>query len=285
MTRRASVILLFLSFVFVGRTPAGAQFAPKNESGVTLAHIHLIVSDMDAQKQFWTAIMDGKLIDRGPFTMVAFPEVFIVLEKGQPTGPSEGSVLNHFGFGYKDLPAQIARWKELKADVQVNPNGSQGYVFGPEGVRVEFAADPELPRPFRMDHLHMNVPDIPAAQAWYEKNFGGRTGQRKRNSGPGVVECSYFPDTTISFTTAGGRGRGGAAAASVPLLPTKGRGIDHFGFDVTNLSALVKKLQTNGITFDVLPQTIRGTRIMSAFLTDPWGNSIELTENFASAAP
>ncbi len=30
---------------------------------------------------------------------------------------------------------------------------------------------------------------------------------------------------------------------------------------------------------------IRGTRIMSAFLTDPWGNSIELTEDFASAAP
>ncbi len=46
--RRASVFLFFLFCVFVGRTPSGAQFAPPNESGVTLAHIHLIVADMDA---------------------------------------------------------------------------------------------------------------------------------------------------------------------------------------------------------------------------------------------
>ncbi len=34
--RRASVFLFFLFCVFVGRTPSGAQFAPPNESGVTL---------------------------------------------------------------------------------------------------------------------------------------------------------------------------------------------------------------------------------------------------------
>jgi catechol 2,3-dioxygenase-like lactoylglutathione lyase family enzyme len=257
--------------------PAVAQLASPNEAGVTLSHIQLIVNDVDAHKQFWTTVMGGRLVEHGPFTMIAFPEVFVVLEKGPPIGPSEGTVLNHFGFAYKDLAGQVARWKGQNVDVRMNANGNQGYVYGPDGARVEIAADPDLPVPFRMDHLHMNLPDIASAQAWYEKNFGGRTGQRKRNAGPGFVECSYFPDTTISFTSLG---RG----ASSPLLPTKGRGLDHFGFEVLNLNAFVKKLQAEGVTFESLPQMIPGTRIMSAFLTDPWGNSIEITENFISAA-
>jgi len=268
---------LLLFYVMFAATPVLAQFAPPNDAGVTLAQIHLIVRDVDVQKKFWTLVMGGISVDRGPFTMIAFPEVFVVLEQGEPTGPSEGSVLNHFGFAYKELASQVARWKEQGVDVRMNANGNQGYVYGPENMRVELAADPELPVPFRMDHLHMNVPDIPAVQAWYEKNFGGRTGQRKRNAGPGVVECSYFPDTTLSFNPLG---RG----ASTPLQATKGRGIDRFGFEVKNLDPFVKKLQTDGVRFDALPQTIRGTSIRSALLTDPWGNSIELTENFASAA-
>ena len=199
---RDTCACVLLCGVLLASAPAMAQFAPPNEAGVTLAHIHLIVSDVDAQKQFWTTVMGGKLIDHGPFVMIAFPEVFVVLEKGQPTGPSEGTVLNHFGFAYKDMAAQVARWKAQNVDVRVNANGAQGFVYGPESMRVEIAADPELAVPFHMDHLHMNVPDIAAVQAWYEKNFGGRTGQRKRNSGPGVVECSYFPDTTLSYIAA-----------------------------------------------------------------------------------
>jgi hypothetical protein len=46
----------------------------------------------------------------------------------------------------------------------------------------------------------------------------------------------------------------------------------------------VKKLAALGITLDEGPHRIPNTAIKAAFLTDPWGTRIELTENLASAA-
>jgi catechol 2,3-dioxygenase-like lactoylglutathione lyase family enzyme len=121
------------------------------------------------------------------------------------------------------------------------------------------------------------VPDIPAAKAWYEKAFGATPGQRQRMAGPGTVECSYIsPRITISFnpTRAGG----------TPLAATKGRVNDHFGFDVRNLDAFIKRLQDAGITPDAAPIVLPGTNVRSIFVTDPVGARIEVTENFASLA-
>jgi catechol 2,3-dioxygenase-like lactoylglutathione lyase family enzyme len=63
-------------------------------------------------------------------------------------------------------------------------------------------------------------------------------------------------------------------------VPTKGRVVDHVGFEVKNLEEFCKKLEAKGITLT------RGYRqkdkamgnIATALLTDPWGVSIELTE-------
>jgi len=254
---------------------ARAQFAPPNAAGVTLAQIHLIVTDLEAHKQFWTTIMGGKIVERGAFTIAVFPEVFVFLEKGQPTGPSSGAVLDHFGFGYRDVAAQLEYWKTVKADVHPGGRGTQGYVWGPDGIRVEYASDPSLPVSFRMDHLHMHVPDTKAAQDWYEKNFGGRTGQRERNAAPGLVECSYFDSTTLSYNPL-------TAREGARLLPTKGRVIDRFGFDVADLKAFVARLTANGITIDVPPHLIPNTQTWSASVTDPLGDAVEITQNLAS---
>lgn len=284
MTRRAAllttapacVVALLFAATLVAPRQAVAQFAPPNQSGVTLAHIHMIVADVEAQKRFWTTAMDGTLLEGRSATVIALPEVFLVLENGQPEAPYEGSVLNHFGFAYKDLPAQVARWREQGIRITLNQNGNQGYVYGPDGGRVEFAWNPELDVPFRMDHLHMFLSDIPAAQAWYAKHFGGVTGQRKRNAVPGMVDCSFFPGTTVSFNPLG---RG----ATAPLAPTKGRGIDHFGFEVKDLKAFVAKLEADGVKIDMPPHVLPNTGIMSAFVTDPWGSRVEITQNFATA--
>ena len=64
---------------------------------------------------------------------------------------------------------------------------------------------------------------------------------------------------------------------------TKGRSLDHIGFEVTNLEAYCKKLEAEGVTFDtsyrVVPQ-LDGLKI--AYILDPIGTRIELTEGFAS---
>jgi hypothetical protein len=60
--------------------------------------------------------------------------------------------------------------------------------------------------------------------------------------------------------------------------PTKGRVLDHIGFDVKDLQAFIKKLEANGIKLDRPYTKNEQTGAALAFITDPWGTYIELNE-------
>ena len=271
---KKQVLVIACALTFASSTPAFAQLAPPNDIGVALGHIHLAVKDVEAQKPFWTTMLGGTLVTNGPLTLIQFPGIFVMLRQADAAAPAAGSVADHFGLVYQDLEAARARWKAagVKYDVgTTNPN--QGYVYAPDGgVRVEVFGDPSLPGPVGMDHIHLYpaAADIPAMQAWYAKVFGGFPGQRKRVAGPGVIECDYFHRFNVSFS-----------AATQKLAPSRGRGIDHIGFDVTNLEEFEKRLIAHGIKFDAPIRQIQNARTKVAFFTDPWGTYIEVTESLA----
>jgi hypothetical protein len=50
---------------------------------------------------------------------------------------------------------------------------------------------------------------------------------------------------------------------------------------VKNLDEFAKRLETQGIKLDSAPRQIPNSKTKVAFLTDPWGTYIELTENLA----
>jgi catechol-2,3-dioxygenase len=260
--------------VLVSSTPARAQLAPPNDIGVALGHIHLAVKDVEAHKSFWTTMLGGTLVSNGPLALIQFPGIFVMLRQADAVGPSAGSVADHFGLVYKDIAAARARWKAagVKFDVgEINP--LQGYVYSADGTyRVEVFGDPSLPGPVGMDHIHLYPAsaDIPAMQAWYAKVFGGFPGQRKRVSGPGVIECDYFHRFNLSFS-----------AATEKPAPSRGRAIDHIGFDVTNLEEFEKRLATHGLKFDAAIRQVQNAATKVAFFTDPWGTYIEVTERLA----
>jgi hypothetical protein len=60
-------------------------------------------------------------------------------------------------------------------------------------------------------------------------------------------------------------------------VPTKGRMLDHIGFEVTGLEAFATRLASLGVKFD-RPYTKGADGIATVELTDPWGVSITLTE-------
>jgi catechol 2,3-dioxygenase-like lactoylglutathione lyase family enzyme len=269
MEHRIGVLASALVLTLIAPRVAMAQLAPHNGRGVAFGHVHLLVTDIDVHKKFWTEVMGGTFVGSAPLPMVRFPGAFIVLETQQSSGPPEGSVLNHFGFVYKDLPATMARWKSLGADARPGGNGSQGYVWGPDGIRIEYYGDPAIQAPVKMDHTHSFVPDINACKDWYMKVLGGVPGQRPRVSGPGWNEVVHFPGMTVTF-----------AGGSANLAHTEGRSLDHIAFEVKDLSAYVKKLEGLGIKLDASPRQIPNTKTRVAYLTDPWGTRIELTQNF-----
>ena len=74
------------------------------------------------------------------------------------------------------------------------------------------------------------------------------------------------------------------AANGVKRGPTKGHLIDHIGFEVKDLDALYAKLKAQGVEFEgPVAQSTNVRHLKTAFLTDPWGVRIELTEGLAPA--
>jgi catechol 2,3-dioxygenase-like lactoylglutathione lyase family enzyme len=121
--------------------------------------------------------------------------------------------------------------------------------------------------PIAFHHVHFFVPDsggntaITEIQSWYVKTFGAKAGKR------GQFEAADVPGVNLTFTK-----------SDTPTVPSKGRMLDHIGFEITNLEAFCKKAEASGMKFD-LPFTKRPELgITMAYITDPWGTYIELTE-------
>ena len=116
--------------------------------------------------------------------------------------------------------------------------------------------------PIRHEHVHFFLPEaeLPKAQAWYAKTFGGKAGTR--NNAP-VVDV---PGGQLRF-----------AKADTKQAPTRGRVLDHIGFDVKDHPAFVKKIEAEGIKLDEPPRKVpNGSTI--TYITDPWGTRIEIIE-------
>ena len=268
MKTNVLVALLFVSTLTAGT--AAAQSAPFNQVGVTMGHWHIASKDVEANKKLFLA-MGGKLYMPGGNPLIMFPGLFINLNLGteKGDGATVGSVVNHVGFIVNDVQQRVAQWKA--AGVTVLPGGvlpaggnrlDQAYVVTPDGVRMEILEDKTQSMPIRGEHVHLSLTEaeIPKAQAWYAKTFGGKTGTR--NDQP-IVD---LPGVQIRFAT-----------ADTKQAPTRGRVLDHIGFDVKDHAAFVKKLESEGIKLDE-PVRKSPTGSTITYITDPWGTRIEIVQ-------
>ena len=157
-------LFTFIVIAILSAAPAHAQLAQRNQLGITMGHVHLVVKDVEAQKRFWISVMGGTLVKNGPLELIQFPGVFIMLRQGETSGPPAGTIVNHFGFTVKDMPGSLAKWQEagIKIDRTENPN--EVYLNAPDGIRLEVYGEPALPTPVSMNHLHYSASDVPGHQ-------------------------------------------------------------------------------------------------------------------------
>ncbi|MCE2541318.1 MAG: VOC family protein [Acidobacteria bacterium] len=256
-------------------SPALAQIASSNEAGVAMGHLHYVVRDVEANTAFWVAL-GGEAERVAAAVVITFPDVLVILEEGESAGGTEGSILNHMAFRVRSL-ADVAAVEDRGSGVTnvFSPEDERIELFDDTSVNLNFtrddgAADPVARRhneplvgSIRAHHLHLYLVDdaVEEAQAWYAEMFGGAPGIRWRYDAvdlPGInFNFSFNPDA------------GGA--------PTKGRMLDHIGLEVENLEEFCRGLEAKGVTFDV-PYRRSESGIGYAFLTDPWGVTIALTE-------
>src|SRR5262245_10013815 len=244
---------------------ANAQYAPYNEAGVTMGHWHIASKDAEANKKIFIG-MGGKLLP-GAAPSVLFPGMRVNLTLGNAAGNggSQGSVVNHVGVIVNNVQARVAEWKA--AGVAVLPGGNnrldQAFVETPDGVRIEVLEDKNQAEPIKHEHVHLFLPeaDVAKAVAWYAKTFGGKAGTR--NNAP-IVD---IPGAQFRFNK-----------ADAKQAPTKGRVLDHFGVDVKDHAAFVKKIESEGIKLDEPPRTNAATSSTITYITDPWGARIEIVQ-------
>jgi catechol 2,3-dioxygenase-like lactoylglutathione lyase family enzyme len=271
--KASCALVLALGFSILGLKPAYGQLAERNRLGIRMGHMHLMVRDADAHRQFWTTHMGGRIVRNGALELIEFPGVYVVLTEADDPAPPGGSIVDHFGFIVKDMPAALAAWQEAGLEIDPTQNPNEVYVYAPDRVRVEVYGEPSLPTSVSMNHIHYYLPDIPQIKRWYTDVFGANPGRRPCVAcidSPRMIQSADLPAVNLSFS--------GSESAR---LPTRGRAIDHVGFDVANLDAFVALLEAQGVALDGPVEQLPGTAIRAVFLTDPWGTRIEVTEGLA----
>lgn len=238
-----------------------AQLPHAATGEVTNGHLHLNVHDIATQKNFWVNQMGATPGKLASIEIMKFPGVLIFLKQADPSGGTPESVVQHIGFKVRDLNAYRTKLTAAGFKLDENPNGKQIMFLGPDGLKIELTEDTSLSVPIINHHIHFFTKDVKETQDWYAKNFGAVAGMRAK------FQAADLPGVNLTFSP-----------SEQPGLPTKGRVLDHIGFEVVDLENYCKKLQASGIKFDVPYRKIPALGISVAFLTDPWGTYIELTE-------
>jgi catechol 2,3-dioxygenase-like lactoylglutathione lyase family enzyme len=252
-------LLRIAAVCLLATLPAVAQRGVPN---VIFGHIHINSADPEKTIAFWTDLIGASTWSRDSLNGVSTLGVLILIARNPPSGPSAGSAVDHIGFKVPDLQPFIGKLAKTNYK-SFQPAGDRLMIDGPDGVRIELAEDSSMYAPLQFDHIHFYTTRPNDVQAWYAKLFGARPG------GEDQPNALLIAGAVLSV----------AHADSVS--PTAGRAIDHIAFEIKDLESFCKKLAADGIKFDSPYQVLPQLRISAAFLTDPSGARIELTEGLA----
>jgi len=273
--------LLLLSFVVLVPSRALAQLVA--DGPVVYGHHHLNVTSIDAHKKFWADTLGGTVVRIGTDNreVIRISNVWIFFRMQAPTAGSKGSTADHIGFSVPNLQAtldkvkangfRVATAQESPATYNVTgdianpgPGTRLGFVMGPDDVKVELIEAKDQTEPIKLHHIHFMGEQNVAMRDWYVKTFGA--------AGAGGAPTAAFvtanlPGVRLQFSP-----------SMTATVGTAGRAYDHIGFEVKNLAEFLMKLEAQGIK---PTQAFRHNDVLNinlAFITDPWGTSIELTE-------
>ena len=275
-------MLIVLALLVWLPSNASAQLLAAKDGAIVYGHHHLNVSSVDEHKKFWVNTLGGTAITIGTNKreIIKLPNALIFLNAMAPSGGTKGTTMNHIGFSVPDLRAVIAKVKangfsmvtaeeappgiKVENDIGLATGGDVSgiaYALGPDGVKVELLEIKKQTVPIMSHHIHFFGPQK-EMHDWYMKIFGAKD----------------RPGLTGSFIGADLPGIGLNFTAATDVVGTRGRAIDHIGFEVKNLEAFTKTLTAQGIKLDRPYTKVEALGISIAFITDPWGTYIELTE-------
>ena len=278
----AFCILNFALLLLLPST-ASAQLLAAKEGPIVYGHHHVNATDPAAHKKFWADALGGTVVKVGTDSreVIRIPNVWIFMRAQAAKGSSKGSTADHIGFSVKDLEQTLGRVKangfrvataeespasyNVKGDIaNPGPGTRLAFVFGPDDVKVELLEQRDQAEPIRLHHMHFFGDQNTAMRDWYVKVFGASALQAQPNA---AFISATLPGLRLNFSP-----------STTPTVATAGRAVDHIGFEVKNLQEFLAKVEAQGIKPSVTYRRVDALGINIAFIVDPWGTNIELTE-------
>ncbi len=284
LARMKLLVLVAALFFVVPAQTASAQLVAAKDGPIVYGHHHVNATSVDAHKKFWADTLGGTVVTVGTDKreIIRMTNVLIFMRAQAAKGGTKGSVHDHIGLsvpnvrqtldkvkanGFRNVtPAEALPGMTVKGDIVELGNGpvsAIAYILGPDDVKVELLEMKAQAEPAKLHHIHFYGTQQAEMRDWYVKVFG----------------ATAAPPGNPNFITANLPGVGlNFSVSAAPTVPTTGRVLDHIGFEVRNLEEFLKKLEAQGIKPSVTLRRVDALAINVAFIVDPWGTNIELTE-------
>lgn len=289
MKRRFLLLPVVLCFAAL---PAWSQIAAFNEAGVAAGHEHLVTANPETYSVFWIAIggIQQPLAPGSNTQIIKFPGVVLLAQNAgargrggargaagpaapaaapatppQPPAGSVGSSVEHLSFKVKNLRDTLAKLAAIGIQPMAGATAKQAFVMSPDNMKVGLTEDAGLATPVASDEMLMKVSSIADASAWYAKWFGAKIVKQGNDT------IAQIPGFNIRF-----------AETKEAVAATQGRALDHIGFEVRNLEALMTKMSAEGVNVTAPYRQFAQLPPLTSlgFVVDPWGTRIELNEGF-----
>ena len=266
-------------YLGIAVSPSWAQLLAAKDARVAYGHHHLNVTDVPTHLKFFGDTLGGTPLTVAGRQIVKFPNVLVFLRQQTPTGGSKGSSVDHLGFSVPNLRTALDKLKANGYRIVTNEEAPAPWVvtddigrqagrdiaiaftMGPDNLKVELVEIKNQQAPVSLHHVHFASPQNAEMQAWYVKVFGAKAG-----APGGAFPSATLPGVSLNFNQ---------VPASV--AGTQGRVVDHVGFEIDRLPDFLKTLDGMGIKA-VNVRDVPDLGVSIAFITDPWGTYIELTE-------
>jgi catechol 2,3-dioxygenase-like lactoylglutathione lyase family enzyme len=273
-------IVPLVSALFVVPSTASAQLVAAKDGPIVYGHHHVSATNIEEHKKFWTTIGGTPIkVGTSPNEIMRFHNVLLFMANRASTGGTKGTSVNHIGFGVPNIRQAVDKVKaagypivtrgelpptqEVKDDLAYIENQKTfvAFVMGPDDTKVELVEIKGQASPAALHHIHFAAPNVDEMKAWYVKVFGAKPGMR------GSFQAADLPGVNLTYSP-----------SPEPVVGTQGRALDHIGFEVKDLENFTKKLEAMGIKLERPFTKVAALNITIAFIRDPWGTYIELTE-------
>jgi len=253
--------------------------------GAHFHHVHLNVTDRKAAIAYYVKHFDAKAdVFAGTEDAVWTQRSWLLFNEVAEKPPSsEGTAINHIGWGALDAHAEFERQKTLGADFNTtirNIGGGLGardpaefafmYLNGPNGELIELNTDPDD----NFSHIHFFGRQPHTTSMWYANLFG-------LTESPPVLSYYIAPvgteqmsrrfldnvNTIFALSPAGSE-----------MKSTRGTVFDHIAISVPNLDVALAALKPYNITMLAQPAA-GGPGWRHAFIEGPDRIAIELIED------